>query len=97
LLISHQSTAASLRTENRAAGLRGRQGRNQSGDKAAPIVLAAAGGWGIRGAAVEWGLLLEPWGVAFLLGESSGGNDGVRGARKKKLLTDKLAENITEC
>ena len=56
LLIRHQSIAASLRTENQAAGLRGRQGRNQSGDKAAPVVLAAAGGWEL-GAALERGLL----------------------------------------
>jgi len=39
---------------------------------------------GDPGAAVEWGLLLEPWGVAFLLGESSGGNDGVRGSEEEE-------------
>ena len=76
MLIRHQSIAASLRIENRAAGVRGWQGRNQSGDKAAPVVLAAAGGWEL-GEALKRGLLaaarvLERRLRALLPGEEGG-------------------------
>ena len=102
MLISHQSTASSLRTENRAAGLRGRQGRNQSGDKAAPVVLAAAGGWEL-GAALERGLLAAARApgrrLRALLPGEEGGRERVKGAarRKKKLVTKELAEKVMEC